>query len=265
MTPPRRQPPQGRFARRGSVRLRVALLLAAAAVLSGAAPAAPAGPSLFSAEERNVREGNERLLAGDPGSALLRYEAAERAVGSRPELDFDRGNALSRAGRPEEARAAWARAAARAPAPLASRAQQNTGTALASAGDGEGAVAALSEALRLDPTNEDARVNLEILLRRREAERARAERPRPAPGRQGDAGAVPQARGGDEQRPGQKGSDPPPAPVPQSGEARDAPAGATPREEAERLLDALRARERPMPLPGGDPHQKGGADADRDW
>jgi hypothetical protein len=37
------------------------------------------------------------------------------------------------------------------------------------------------------------------------------------------------------------------------------------RAEAERLLDALRGRERPMPLPGNDDRPQGEPDADRDW
>ena len=71
--------------------------------------------SPFEAEQPEVRAGNEALRAGDPAAALPRYDAAEREVGPHPEIDFDRGNALHAAGRPEEARAAWKKAAERAP------------------------------------------------------------------------------------------------------------------------------------------------------
>ena len=234
-----------------------------------------------------MREGNERLLAGDAGSALLRYEAAERAVGPHPELDLDRGNALYRAGRVEEARAAWARAAAKAPAPLASRAEQNLGTALAAGGDRDGAITALSEALRLDPDNEDARVNLEILLRQRQrqAERDRERAGQQGAKRPGQPGAAERPGAADPADPAQGAGRKDPRRSPEAGAQREPPASggveqradAAPkgepqaraeRAEAERLLDALRARERPMPLPGSPGDQarpQGGADADRDW
>ena len=238
---------------------RLALIAAGALALSGAAPAEPPGPSILRAEEPSVREGNERLLGGDPGAALLRYEAAERAVGPRPEIDLDRGNALYRAGRLDEARAAWARAAGRGAAALASRAQQNTGTALAAAGDRDGAIAALTQALRLDPGNEDARVNLELLLRRREAERARSEAQQQQQQQGARQGHPPATPPGEPARPA-TGAD-------AAARREDAGRPSPPmrRAEAERLLDALRGRERPMPLPGNDDRPQGEPDADRDW
>ena len=123
--------------------------------------------SPFQAEQPEVRAGNQALKGGDPAAALPRYDAAEHQVGPHPEIDFDRGHALLEAGRAEEARAAWKKAAERARGPLASRSLQNTAGALDAAGDREGAIGALAEALRLDPANEDARYNLEVLLRRK--------------------------------------------------------------------------------------------------
>ncbi len=129
-----------------------------------------AGFSPFRAEERNVRDGNERLASGDAAGALRHYEDAEKAAGARPEIAYDRGNALYRLGRGAEARETWRRSQERGTGSLSSRASQNIGTALAAEGDRDGAIAAFVEALRRDPRNEDARFDLEVLLRRKQEE-----------------------------------------------------------------------------------------------
>ncbi len=280
-----------------------------AALLAGASP--------FVAEQPRVREGNEKLLSGDAAGALERYQAAEQEAGPRPEIDFDRGDALHALGRHAEAGEAWKRALERdRSGALSSRALQNMGNALDAAGDREGAARALTEALRRDPGNEDARYNLEVLLRRKAAGKGK-------PQDEGDGGATKQ-RGPPEQRQGQQPTQEPPQqgakdqppkqeqqPEPdqgqdkgqdkgqdqgqdkgqdkgrragdeerrdhgkqgQSGERKPGdegeragvrPAGLD-RQDAERLLDALRARERNMPL--GPAGRKDGKkrEAGRDW
>jgi Ca-activated chloride channel family protein len=246
--------------------------------------------SPFEAEQPEVRAGNEALKAGDPAAALPRYDGAEREVGPRPEIDFDRGNALHAAGRAEEARAAWKRAAEQAPAPLASRALQNTANALDQAGDQAGAIRALGEALRRDPANEDARYNLEVLLRRKAEGKG-------APKDPGDQGAKrpdgePKAGAGgkdDRQEAGRQGARPEATDEEkrQDGQRQEQPrreAGKEPRgerrqdaagdagrpepvgkQDAERLLDALRSRERTMPLGPAGPPASRKKEAGRDW
>jgi tetratricopeptide (TPR) repeat protein len=252
-----------------------------------------AGFSPFRAEEPNVREGNERLLAGDPADSLRRYDAAEEAAGSHAEIDYDRGNALHRMGRSAEARDAWRRALERADPGLSSRALQNIGTALAAEGDREGAIAAFTGALRKDPGNEDARFDLEVLLRK---EAAGAKGPQEGDRGGGEAGGSPQpdpGRGRQAEAPtGSQPQQQPPAAQepehgprgerqaqPQAGRPEDAPErgdaeaeeGAEPRptplsrQDAERLLDALRARERNMPLAGRERKNVGRKDAEKDW
>ena len=267
-----------------------------AAALLAAAP--------FTTEQPRVREGNERLLSGDPAAALERYQEAERELGPRPELDFDRGDALSAQGKHAEAREAWKKAleADRA-GPLSSRALQNMGNALDAAGDHEGAARAFADALRRDPANEDARYNLEVLQRRKaggkgkpkdegqdgsrrpqaapepgqgqqgkdQPERPQGQQPRPEqqPGGQPDRPKDERRRAGDQERreQGTQGQEP------QAGERKPGQDGeraaARPeglgRQDAERLLDALRARERNMPLgPAGrkEPRRR---DVAKDW
>jgi Ca-activated chloride channel family protein len=254
-----------------------------------------AAASPFEAEHPEVRAGNQALQAGDPAAALPRYEAAERDAGQRAEIDFDRGNALQQAGRTEEARAAWRRAAEKGPATLASRALQNTASALDAAGDRAGAIRALGEALQRDPANEDARYNLEVLLRRKAegkgAPKEEGQQGKPKPDGQQQQGAGgdrkdQQDQGPQEAQPDQKpGQQQPAGQSPdqrKEQERRDAGTssagdskaagrdGAAGRREplgkqdAERLLDAMRSRERTMPLaPAGPPSTR--RETGRDW
>lgn len=300
----------------------LALALAAAPWTAGAAPGAAAagpatgdqGPSLLQAEQPSVRAGNEALAAGDAARALSHYDAAERAVGPRAEIDFDRGNAYFAQGKQAEARQAWQRAQeadARGKGTLSSRALQNMGNSLEAAGDRDGAVRAFSEALRRDPANEDARYNLEVLLRRKaegkgapEDHGEQGQQRQDGPQQQGTGEAPPQER-----QPGQQGQPPPeqqpqgqpeqpqqPRPgdngkdegrrEPEGGEQQgeqgqggraesrppgDAGEGEAPapgdldRREAERILDTLRSRERPMPLGPAARAGERRRDVEKDW
>jgi tetratricopeptide (TPR) repeat protein len=277
-----------------------ALRDAAAAAL---AVLALAGWSPFQAEERNVREGNERLLARDPAEALRRYDAAEAAVGPRAEIDYDRGNALHRLGRHAEARDAYRRALDRGAGALSSRALQNLGNTLDALGDRDGALQAFTEALRKDPGNDDARFDLEVLLRRQPAGAggsagpqwppqpapgagdAWRPEPRPGvgdgeaaarPGPDGDPGAErPRPRGAgaprpDAERAGRDGSAAGAVATDAAergdGDATEARGAPLSRQDAERLLDALRARERNMPLGGRERKERRRAmDVEKDW
>jgi len=266
-------------------------LAALAALLLGASP--------FVAEEPRVKEGNEKLLSGDAAAALERYDAAAREAGSRPEIEFDRGNALHALGRHAEAREAWRKAQEADPAgALSSRALQNTANALDAEGDQAGAARSLVEALRRDPANEDARYNLEVLRRRQASgkgkpkdegqdgarrqqgpqDQGQGQQPRPdqqqqqeqgqqaAPPRPQDQGEQrregderrEQGKRGEEQRAGERQPD-------QAGERGAARLDAIDRQDAEKLLDAMRSRERNMPL--GPPGRKDARPREvaRDW
>jgi Ca-activated chloride channel family protein len=255
--------------------------LAAAALLAGFSP--------LQAEEGNVRVGNEALTGGDAAAALSRYDAAERARGPHAEIDYDRGNALYRLGRTAEARDAWRRALERDRGALSSRALQNLGNGLDALGDRDGAVTALRESLVRDPANDDARYNLEVMLRRK-AEGKGAPRD-PGPGgargkedasarprggasdpsgaggqrepeapqgggearpperrdgggkRAGESGSGPEGRAGGREEAGEGGA----KQEARAGEGAGQPAAAS-QQDGERLLDALRARERDAPL-----------------
>lgn len=269
-----------------------ALILATALALSA---------SPFTREQPDVRAGNERLVAGDATGALERYAAAERAVGARPEIDYDRGTALVRQGRTDEGLAALRRAAERGDGALASRALQNAAGALDAAGDRDGAIRALGDALARDPSNEEARFNLEVLLRRRSQERKsggskdeperrqakagqrddqQAERggsldergERKGERERRDSGAPSQGgRGEDGKAREPRGAEQGGAPAgneerERGGEAKRAQGGEpTSRQDAERLLDALRARERNLPPGAWRRREARRRDVDEDW
>lgn len=220
-------------------------------------------------EQPDVRAGNERLSMNDPAGALERYAAAERAVGARPELDYDRGISLLRQGRTAEALAALRSAAERGEPPLASKALQNTGAALDAAGDRDGAIRAFADALARDPSNEDARFNLEVLLRRRseeeksggakdEPERRDAKQGQRDDDRAERAGSLDERR--DRSAPADgKAQD-------RAGEEGRATAGEpTSRQDAERLLDALRAREQHLPPGAWRRRETRRRDVEEDW
>lgn len=274
--------------------------------------------SPFTAEQPAVRQGNEQLLSGDGAAALERYQAAEREAGPHPEIDFDRGNALHALGRHAEAREAWRRALERdAAGVLSSRALQNTGNALAAAGDRDGAVKAFSQALARDPANEDARYNLEVLLRRKaqgqgapkdqgdqgkqggqpeqqpgkpeqgqqdgkdqaqgQDRQGAGQAPEPEPGQAQGQPKPDQERQGDEDQPGQQPGPSERKDGSQRGGQRDGEqegersegaagrAGQLDRQDAARLLDALRDRERNMPLGPAGRKEARKRDVAKDW
>jgi Ca-activated chloride channel family protein len=245
--------------------------------------AAALGFSPLKAEQEDVRHGNEKLVTGDGEAALRHYDDAERKAGAHPEIEYDRGNAAFRLGKLDEAAARYRRAAEQAPAPLASRALQNLGNTLDAKGDKPGAIGAFVEALRKDPQNEDARYDLEVLLRRKEPPRSpqpQQQGGKPSQGGKGDQQQDAPRQGGDSQpqqqqpsqgREGPQGPEQPrdPGGAAQQPEPSDRDEGARPgpldRQDAEKLLDALRAREKNLPIAGRDRKGTGRTDAERDW
>jgi tetratricopeptide (TPR) repeat protein len=234
-----------------------------------------AASSPFRTEEPHVRDGNARLRAGDAADALRLYDDAERAAGAHAEIDFARGHAALARGDLAGATDAWRRAAERASPALASRALQNVGTALAAAGERDGAARALADALSRDPSNEDARWNLEVLLRQRAAGTAPPRDPAEAlpseggaadasgrrePGRRG-ADATPERRGADGDEARRDESPGRPADAARTGAAREQLS----RQDAEALLDALRARERSAPFSPREARDGRRPDAAKDW
>ena len=144
-------------------------------------PARAAAWELFRSENGDVREGNERLAAGDHAGALAAYDRAARALPSEPGVHLDRGLALLEAGQLDQAREAL-RLATEPPASpeIRGAAFYDLGLAFyrqADAAAGEQnheeaqrlfreAADAFRSSLRQVPGNRDAGWNLELALRR---------------------------------------------------------------------------------------------------
>lgn len=126
-------------------------------------PAWALGP--FEANPPAVARGLKAFDEGRYEDALKEFNAAEREAPRSPALEYNRGNTLYRLKRYEEAKEAYHRASENADASLRERDLYNMGDALAEMGDTKGAIDAFRKALVLEPRDEAARHNLEVLLR----------------------------------------------------------------------------------------------------
>ena len=147
-----------RWQKRGSAGLLGALLF----VVSG--PARAVGP--FETNPPLVERGLKAYDEGRFEDALRDFTAAEQEAPGHPALEYNRGNALYRLGRYDAARDAYRRAADAAGPSLRERDLYNMGNALAQLGDTQAAIGAYRKALVMEPGDEAARHNLEVLLRK---------------------------------------------------------------------------------------------------
>jgi Ca-activated chloride channel family protein len=129
----------------------------------------------------SCRAGAREAIRGsqlyDQGKYLEAYEAYQTVLRQQggPELRYNSGNALYRLRQYSEAAKTWRDASQDAPTRLREQAYFNMGNAFVRAAEDanalsgylERAVDAYEEALRLDPTDQDAKWNLEIALARR--------------------------------------------------------------------------------------------------
>ena len=139
-----------------------------------AAAAAVAGLLSCRAAGREALRGSQLYEQGKYLEAFEAYQTVLRQQGG-PALRYNSGNALYRMRQYSEAAKTWRDATQSAPDRLRERAYFNMGNAFVRAGEDanalsgylERAVDAYEEALRLDPTDQDAKWNLEIALARR--------------------------------------------------------------------------------------------------
>ena len=125
---------------------------------------------LWEKPEPNVVTGNALAAENDLEGALKAYEAAKVPEGGTADgaLALDRASVNLRRGDPEAAPRALAdatKALQQGDAALKPLAAYDLGYALEQSGRPEDAVNAYAQALALDPTDADAKVNLELLLR----------------------------------------------------------------------------------------------------
>jgi Ca-activated chloride channel homolog len=124
----------------------------------------------------DLQRGNRHYRAGRYAEAVEAYQAALRSGRESPELHYNLGTSLLRLGRAEEAEHHLRTALGTVEPALRQRASYNLGNRFLEAGranpDGvpllEAAAEAYRDALRLDPSDIDAKWNLELALRERD-------------------------------------------------------------------------------------------------
>lgn len=144
--------------------LRAAFIATLSAALAFAHPAWALGP--LEKNHPTVEAGTQAYLEGRFEDALAAYQAAKKEKPDSAALDFDIGNALYKLGRYEEAREAWLRAANSPKRDLKEKDYYNLGNGFAALNQTKDAIASYRKALTLDPGDEQARHNLEVLLRK---------------------------------------------------------------------------------------------------
>lgn len=194
-TPLLPRPRLGRRARRGAAVTAlsaIALLLGGCATISGT----PA--------YQHVEAGNRHFAAGRFAQAESAYR---EALGLRPDdlaVQYNLANALIRLGRLPEALATIDFALTKNPeATLTTRLLYSAGNAALQGDDLQRALAAYQQVLRLDPDDQDAKANLELVLRRLPPPPT----PTPPPGQQDQQGQQPGEQGqqGQQGQNGQQG------------------------------------------------------------
>ncbi len=127
-------------------------------------PAQALGP--FEKNHPKVEEGNEAYRAGRYEEALKAFDAAKQELPTSAEVEFNRGNALNKLGRYDEAVQAYQRVQEAPKGSLRQKDYYNLANTLAQMGKDKEAISAYRKSLLLDPKDNEARHNLEVLLRK---------------------------------------------------------------------------------------------------
>lgn len=114
-----------------------------------------------------VEEGNARMKAGKADEALAAYDKAVTELPGEPGVRFARGTALSALSRFDEAAEEFLRATEAKETPLKASAFYNLGNAFFKKDKFDESIAAYKRALALDPKNDRAKWNLEIALKKK--------------------------------------------------------------------------------------------------
>lgn len=197
--------PRPRLPLRGRTRRAAAVTALSVLTLALGGCAAVGGAPAY----RQVEAGNRHFTAERFTQAELAYREALALLPDDLGVQYNLANALIRLGRLPEALATIDGALTKNPeAMLTTRLLYSAGNAALQAGDLPRALAAYQQVLRLDPGDQDAKANLELVLRRLPPPAA----PAPPPGAQdsqpGDQGQ--QGQQGEQGQQGQDGQQRPP-------------------------------------------------------
>lgn len=119
---------------------------------------------LFGAQEPRVQDGNARYAKGDYQKSLDAYDAALGENPPSPELHFDRGDALYKLGKPDEAGEEFKKALDTRDPAFKARDYFNLGNAWLQQKKLPEAIESYRRSLELDPSDQGAKHNLELAL-----------------------------------------------------------------------------------------------------
>jgi Ca-activated chloride channel family protein len=128
------------------------------------------GFDLLKSSNRDVEQGNAAMKAGKAEEALAAYDKAATKLNADPGLHFDRGTALSALSRFDEAAQEFLRATEAKDGSLKAGAFYNLGNTFARQKKFKEAIEAYRRTLALDPRDNRAKWNLELALKQQKDE-----------------------------------------------------------------------------------------------
>ncbi|NTX57687.1 tetratricopeptide repeat protein [Myxococcus sp. CA039A] len=241
-------------------RRRGARLLACVACLVLPLSALGAGP--LERDHPRVQQGREAYLAGRYEDALKAFEDAKKERPNDPAVDFNRGDALAKLGRVKDAQEVFRGVTESNRPDLRQKAWYNLGNLAATTGDRVEALKSYRRALTLDPQDVQARHNYEVVLRNLPPPQDNSadggsdggDGGQEGPPQKGDGGSDGGSDGGQDEGEGDPNDGGTDGGSESEGDAEDSRSdgGVSPseldRQEAERLLDAMKQNEKNLQL-----------------
>ena len=203
--------------------------------------------SFFDPFFENVEKGNHAVEGGEAEAAVEHYDEAAEVKPGSPIPDFNRGLAHASQGEVEAARDSFRGAAAASDSAIAADAWYNLGNVHLEAEEFEPAIQAYLSSLDLDPSDADARRNLEIATRRLEEQQQQQQQEQQQSEEQqnedeSDENPQPDASEQPEEPPSDSTGESEQEPQPDEAPA-ERPEERLSREDAERLLNAIQSDE----------------------
>lgn len=196
---------------------------------------------------RRTEEGNRQYEGEQYDDALRSYTEAQVEAPQSAELYYNIGNVLYRQGDHEGAAEAYARSLLMAPPELEGAAAYNLGNARYETEAFQDAIKAFERALRVDPSDQDAKRNLELALRARQEQQQQQDPQQDGEQDQQEQQEQQPAGGEQEQQEQQPQSQPEPSEGAENRESEEPQSQPRPgemtQEDAERLLDGLEEQE----------------------